>query len=90
MSSKILREVAKNLLGYDIVVKTEFYGTKLRAYLIRGFVLDIYYNETLRKYSYALVREDIRIFCWDNAPHFNFSPSLPRCRWNSKVFGAFR
>lgn len=65
--TEILKKVAKKLLDYDIVL--EFLGTKVRAYLINGYVLDIYYNQTLGKYSYTLIKEDKRIIGWNNAPH---------------------
>ncbi len=32
----ILKKVAKKLLDYDIVVRVEFLGTKVRAYLVEG------------------------------------------------------
>ena len=50
----ILKKIAKKLLDYDIVVKVEFLGTKVRAYLVEGYVLDVYYNQTLGKYGYTL------------------------------------
>ncbi|ADC66513.1 conserved hypothetical protein [Ferroglobus placidus DSM 10642] len=67
--TEILKKVAKKLLDYDIVLKVEFLGTKVRAYLVNGYVLDVYYNQTLGKYSYTLIRENRRIIGWDNAPH---------------------
>jgi len=33
------------------------------------YVFDIYYNQTLGKYSYTLIKEGKRIVGWDNAPH---------------------
>ena len=67
--TEILKEVAKKLLNYDIVLKVEFFGTKIRSYLLNGYTFDIYYNPTLGKYSYILVKENRRIAGWDNAPH---------------------
>ncbi|MBE8540557.1 toxin-antitoxin system TumE family protein [Geoglobus acetivorans] len=67
--TEILKEVAKKLLDYDIVLKVEFFGTKVRAYLVRGYIFDVYHNQTLGKYSYTLIKEDRRIAGWDNAPH---------------------
>ncbi len=67
--TEILKEIAKKLLGYDIVLKVEFLGTKVRAYIVHGYILDVYYNQTLRKYSYTLIKENKRIIGWDNAPH---------------------
>jgi len=65
----ILKKIAKKLLDYDIVVRVEFLGTKIRAYLVEGYILDIYYNQTLGKYGYTLIKENKRIIGWDNAPH---------------------
>ena len=63
-SVELLKEVAKNLTAYDIVTRVEFLGCKVRARLVKGYVLDIYYNQTLKKYSYTLKRT---ISGWDNA-----------------------
>lgn len=43
--------------------------TKVRINLAEGNILDMYYNATLGKYSYALVKDDKRVLGWDNAPH---------------------
>jgi hypothetical protein len=43
--------------------------TKWRIELIGGYFLDIYFNETLGKYGYTLVKVDTRVLGWDNAPH---------------------
>lgn len=47
----------------------EFLRSKVRAHLIGGYVIDIYFNRTLGKYSYTLIRENKRVIGWDNAPH---------------------
>ena len=65
----ILKKIAKKLLDYDIVMKVEFLGTKVRAYLVEGYILDVYYNQTLGKYGYTLIKEGRRVIGWDNAPH---------------------
>ena len=31
--------------------------------------MDMYYNKTLGKHAYTLVRENRRVIGWDNAPH---------------------
>ena len=54
---ELLKEVAKNLTAYDIVTGVEFLGCKVRARLVKGYVLDIYYNQTLKKYSYTLIKD---------------------------------
>jgi len=33
------------------------------------YVFDLYFNETLGKYSYTLVQAGTRVLGWDNAPH---------------------
>ena len=67
--TEILKKITKKLLDYDIVLKVEFLGTKVRAHLVNGYVLDVYYNQTLGKYSYTLIKGNRRIVGWDNAPH---------------------
>ncbi len=57
------------MLDYDIVLKVEFLGTKVRAYVVHEYILDVYYNQTLGKYSYTLIKENRGIIGWDNAPH---------------------
>jgi len=75
--TEILKEVAKKLLDYDIVLKVEFLGTKVRAYLIHGYIFDVYHNQTLGKYSYTLVKDNRRIVGRDNAPHHVSVESYP-------------
>nr|MDO8079217.1 DUF6516 family protein [Candidatus Freyarchaeota archaeon] len=69
MSSETLKEIARRLVDYSIITNVEFLRTKVRAHLISGYIIDIYFNQTLRKYSYTLIRENKRIIGWDNAPH---------------------
>jgi hypothetical protein len=38
---------------------------------------DIYYNETLGKYGYTLIRQNRRVIGWDNAPHHPHLPDFP-------------
>ena len=42
-SSQVLRQIAIRLLGEPMVLRVEFLGTKVRAILRGGHVLDIYY-----------------------------------------------
>jgi hypothetical protein len=51
--------------------------TKWRLELTYGYVLDVYYNETLGKYGYALVSAGVRILGWDNAPHHPERANFP-------------
>ncbi len=69
MSLPVLFETARKLLLSPLVVNVEFLGTKIRARLREDYVLDIYFNATLKKYSYTVVRQNKRIIGWDNAPH---------------------
>ncbi len=43
--------------------------TKVRVELPDDCFLDLYYNATLGKYTYALICQGRRVYCWDNAPH---------------------
>jgi hypothetical protein len=51
MSFSTLLETARTLLLSPLVLEVEFLGTKIRAHLTKGYILDIYYNATLQKYS---------------------------------------
>lgn len=51
--------------------------TKWRLELVGEYILDLYFNETLGKYSYTLVRAGTRILGWDNAPHHPDLPNFP-------------
>jgi hypothetical protein len=77
MSSEALKEIARRLLDYEIVENVEFLRTKVRVHLIAECILDIYYNQSLGKYSYTLIKENKRIVGWDNAPHHISLKSYP-------------
>ena len=51
--------------------------TKWRLELVGGYLLDCYFNETLGKYSYTLVKNNQRIMGWDNASHYPHLPKFP-------------
>ncbi len=51
--------------------------TKVRIELAEVYVLDLYYNETIEKYSYTLVKADQRIIGWDNARHHPTLSNFP-------------
>ena len=68
MSVPTLIETAEKLLVSPLVLNVDFLGTKVRAQLPSGYTLDIYYNATLQKYSYTIIKHDKRIIGWDNAP----------------------
>ena len=50
---------------------------KVRIALQKGYFLDLYYNATLGKYAYTLVRFDRRVIGWDNAPHHSGLANFP-------------
>ena len=49
MSLPILLETARKLLLSPLVLNIEFLGTKVRAQLLSGYTLDVYYNGTVKK-----------------------------------------
>ena len=51
--------------------------TKWRIELTGGYTLDLYFNETLGKYSYTLVEGGKRVLGWDNARHHPGLPNFP-------------
>jgi len=77
MSLPTLLETARKLLLSPLVLDIEFLGTKVRAHLPRGYTLDIYYNVTLQKYSYTIIKQNKRIMGWDNAPHHKHVKTYP-------------
>lgn len=77
MSLQILLETARKLLQSPLILRVEFLGTKVRAHLPNEYFLDIYYNATLNKYSYTVVKHGQRIIGWDNAPHHKHVKTHP-------------
>jgi len=77
MSLPTLLETARKLLLSPLVLEIEFLGTKVRAPLPSGYTLDIYYNATLQKYSYTIIKQNKRIIGWDNAPHHKQVKTYP-------------
>ena len=51
------------------VVVAQELATKWRLELVDGYLLDLYFNAMLGKYSYTLAKDGKRILGWDNAPH---------------------
>jgi len=51
--------------------------TKWRLELAGGYILDLYFNETLSKYSYTLIQAGTRVLGWDNAPHYPGLANFP-------------
>jgi len=77
MSLPTLLEVARKLVLSPLVLDVEFLGTKVRAHLPNGYILDVYYNATLQKYSYTIIKQNKRIIGWDNAPHHKHVKTHP-------------
>jgi hypothetical protein len=50
---------------------------KVRIELQGGYFVDLYYNDTLGKYAYTLIRQGQRIIGWDNARHHPDLPNFP-------------
>lgn len=51
--------------------------TKIRIVLKGDYFMDMYYNKTLGKYAYTLVKENRRVISWDNAPHHKGLDNFP-------------
>ena len=75
MANKLANAVQILLTACSYVVAVHDLLNKVRIELQKGYLLDLYYNDTLGKYSYTLVRQKKRVIGWDNAPHH---PGLPR------------
>jgi len=77
VTSTILSLLVVEMAKYDFVLRIENLYTKLRAYLRNDYFLDVYYNETLQKYSYTVIRSGQRVIGWDNAKHHVNISSYP-------------
>jgi hypothetical protein len=77
MSLPTLLETARKLIQSPLILDIEFLGTKVRAHLPKSYILDIYYNATLQKYSYTIIKQNKRIIGWDNAPHHQHVKTHP-------------
>lgn len=69
--------LARFITACPYVVAVRELATKWRIELIGGYMLDLHFNETLGKYSYALLQSETRILVWDNAPHHPGLPGFP-------------
>ena len=59
-----------------VVVAHEL-ATKWRVDLSDGYLLDLYFNATLGKYSYTIAKAGKRLWGWDNAPHHSELANFP-------------
>ena len=69
MAGQLARAVARLLECCPHAESVHDLVTKQRVVLEGGYLLDLYFNETLGKYSYTLLRGGKRILGWDPAPH---------------------
>ena len=69
MAGQLARAVARFVALCPYAQVVHDLVTKQRAVLAGGYVFDLYFNETLGKYSYTLVQGSRRIIGWDNALH---------------------
>ena len=69
MATGFNRTVARFIATCADVTGVHDLATKWRLELVGGYTLDLYFNETLGKYSYTLVQAGMRVFGWDNARH---------------------
>ncbi len=77
MATAFDRAVARFVAKCSHVTTVHDLVTKWRLELTGGYILDLYFNETLGKYSYTLIRAGTRILGWDNAPHHPGLPNFP-------------
>ncbi len=77
MAAAFDRAVARFVAKCAHVTAVHDLVTKWRLELTGGYILDLYFNETLGKYSYTLIRSGTRILGWDNAPHHPGLPNFP-------------
>ena len=69
MATEFNRAVARFIATCAYVTAVHDLVTKWRLELVGGYILDLYFNETLGKYGYTLVQAHTRVMGWDNAPH---------------------
>lgn len=59
------------------VVMVQDLVTKVCLEMEADYIMDLYYNETLAKYSYTLVKAEARLLGWDNARHHPLLENFP-------------
>ncbi len=77
MAAKFINAISRFVADCPYVVSLQDLATKTRIELEKGYFLDLYYNETLGKYAYTLVRQNQRVVGWDNAPHHSQLANFP-------------
>jgi hypothetical protein len=69
MATAFDRALAVFIRKCPYVIAVHDLTTKWRIELTADYLLDVFYNEALGKYSYTLVQGGKRVIGWDNAPH---------------------
>jgi hypothetical protein len=80
MARQLARAVSYFLETCPSAVAVHDLATKVRIELVEGYLLDLYFNATLGKYTYALIRDGQPVSVWDNAPHHPGQPNYPHHR----------
>ncbi len=69
MATEFNRAVVRFIATCAYVTAVHDLITKWRLELAGGYILDLYFNDTLGKYGYTLVQARRRVLGWDNALH---------------------
>jgi len=69
VADPLARAVRRFVDACPHVVAVHDLVTKVRIDLQGGYFVDLYYNATLGKYTYALIHSGRRVIGWDNARH---------------------
>lgn len=77
MAFTLRRAINRFIEQASFIVSVHDLITKWRLELRGGYFLDCYFNESLGKYSYTLVKDNKRIMGWDNATHYPHLPHFP-------------
>ena len=77
MAPKLINAITRFLALCPYVVTLHNFPTKTRIEQQKGYILDLYYNETLGKYAYTLVSSNQRVVAWDNARHHPSVTTFP-------------
>ena len=77
MASTFEDAFARFIAATSSIVAIHDLVTTWRVELPSEYVLDLYFNETLAKYSYTLVSGGRRVLGWDNVPHHPHLANFP-------------
>jgi hypothetical protein len=77
MALPLRRAISRFIEQSDYIVAVHDLITKWRLELSAGYILDCYFNETVGKYSYTLIKDNKRVMGWDNAAHHPQLPHFP-------------